>query len=119
MAMTAHLVYAAIDGRPATLSPTVILQIIRDEIGFDGLIMTDDISMKALDGRAAGLTRDALAAGCDVVLHCNGTLADRQAVAEAAGEMTRPAHGGRKRRWPAAKHLFPLTFRPSRRSLTR
>src|SRR6056297_798241 len=91
MAMTAHLVYAAMDARPATLSPT-ILQIIREEIGFDGLIMTDDISMKALDGGLPGLTREALDAGCDVVLHCNGTLADRQAVAEAAGEMTGPAH---------------------------
>jgi beta-N-acetylhexosaminidase len=91
MAMTAHLVYASIDSKPATLSPTV-MQVIRDEIGFDGLIMTDDISMKALDGTLPVLTRQALDAGCDVVLHCNGTLADRQAVAEVAGEMTGPAH---------------------------
>lgn len=87
MGMTAHLVYSAIDTRPATLSPKV-MRMIRDEIGFDGLIMTDDISMKALDGDLPALTRDALAAGCDVVLHCNGTLAERRAVAEAAGEMT-------------------------------
>ena len=91
MAMTAHLVYAAIDAKPATLSPTV-LHIIREQIGFDGLVMTDDISMKALDGALPALTRQALDAGCDVVLHCNGTLADRQAVAEAAGEMTGAAH---------------------------
>jgi beta-N-acetylhexosaminidase len=90
MAMTAHVVYSDLDAKPATLSPTV-LQIIRDEIGFDGLIMTDDISMKALDGPLPVLTRDALEAGCDVVLHCNGTLAERRAVAEAAGEMTGPA----------------------------
>ncbi|MEI4233070.1 beta-N-acetylhexosaminidase [Roseovarius sp. D22-M7] len=90
MGMTAHLVYADIDAAPATLSPTV-MRVIRDEIGFDGLIMTDDISMKALDGALPDLTRGALAAGCDVVLHCNGTLAERQAVAEAAGWMTEAA----------------------------
>jgi beta-N-acetylhexosaminidase len=90
MAMTAHVVYAALDARPATLSPAVIAAI-RDEIGFDGLLMTDDISMKALSGDLATLSQQALAAGCDVVLHCNGTLGERQAVAEAAGEMTAPA----------------------------
>ncbi|MFO7758840.1 MAG: beta-N-acetylhexosaminidase [Roseovarius sp.] len=90
MGMTAHLVYIAIDSKPATLSRAV-MRVIRDEIGFDGLIMTDDISMKALDGPLPVLTREALDAGCDVVLHCNGTLAEREAVAEAAGEMTDPA----------------------------
>lgn len=91
LGMTAHLVYSAIDSRAATLSPAV-MQVIRDEIGFDGLIMTDDISMKALDGPLPVLTRQALDAGCDVVLHCNGTLAERMAVAEAAGEMDDAAH---------------------------
>jgi beta-N-acetylhexosaminidase len=91
MGMTAHVVYTAIDSTPATLSPTV-MQVIRDEIGFDGLVMTDDISMKALDGPLPVLTRQALEAGCDVVLHCNGTLADRIAVAEAAGALTGTAH---------------------------
>ncbi|MBC7132836.1 MAG: beta-N-acetylhexosaminidase [Roseovarius sp.] len=86
MAMTAHVVYGALDDRPATLSPPVIAMI-RDEIGFDGLLMTDDIAMKALSGDLATRARQALAAGCDVVLHCNGTLAERQAVAEAAGAM--------------------------------
>ncbi len=90
MAMTAHVVYAALDEQPATLSPAVI-GAIRDEIGFDGLLMTDDISMKALSGDLATRARAALAAGCDVVLHCNGTLDERRAVAEAAGEMTAPA----------------------------
>ena len=60
----------------------------RDEIGFDGLIMTDDISMKALKGDLAQISRDALTAGCDVILLCNGTLDERRAVAEAAGHMT-------------------------------
>lgn len=87
LGMTAHLVYDAIDPVPATLSPTV-MRLIRERIGFSGLIMTDDISMKALSGDLADLTRGALTAGCDVVLLCNATLADRSAVAEAAGNMT-------------------------------
>ncbi|WP_227269401.1 beta-N-acetylhexosaminidase [Roseobacter weihaiensis] len=87
MGMTAHLVYAALDSKPATLSSKV-MTLIRDEIGFDNLIMTDDISMKALQGSLTQITCAALAAGCDVILHCNGTLAARQEVAEAAGEMS-------------------------------
>ena len=87
MGMTAHLVYDAIDPRPATLSP-VMMQLIRDEIGFDNLIMTDDISMKALQGSVDQISRDALAAGCDVILYCNASLEDRRLVADAAGEMT-------------------------------
>lgn len=87
MAMTAHVVYAAVDHRPATLSPPVIAAI-RHEMGFAGLLMTDDLSMKALAGSLPDLTRAALDAGCDVALLCNATLADRTAVAEAAGRMT-------------------------------
>ena len=87
MGMTAHLVYEAIDPAPATLSPRM-MQVIREDIGFDNLIMTDDISMKALTGSLVDLSRGAIAAGCDVILHCNGTLAERAQVADAAGEMT-------------------------------
>ena len=87
MGMTAHLVYEALDDRPATLSSEV-MRVIREDIGFDGLLMTDDISMKALHGSLAELSQRALEAGCDIVLHCNGTLAERLAVAEAAGEMS-------------------------------
>ena len=65
-----------------------VMGLIREQIGFDGLIMTDDISMKALKGDLGDLSRRAIAAGCDVILHCNGTLPERMAVAEAAGEMT-------------------------------
>ena len=86
LGMTAHLVYNAVDTRPATTSP-VMMQVIRDQIGFDGLIMTDDISMKALSGSLAQNATDALAAGCDVILHCNGTLEERAQVAEASGLM--------------------------------
>ncbi|AYE86166.1 MAG: beta-N-acetylhexosaminidase [Sulfitobacter sp.] len=87
MGMTAHLVYDALDDTPATLSSEV-MRIIRDDIGFDNLVMTDDISMKALQMTPAGSTRAAIAAGCDVALFCNGPLEERRAVAEAAGEMT-------------------------------
>jgi beta-N-acetylhexosaminidase len=90
MGMTAHVVYDAVDAVPATLSRKMI-QVIREDIGFDNLIMTDDISMKALTGALGDLSRDAIAAGCDVILHCNGTLAERAEVAHAAGEMSEPA----------------------------
>ncbi len=88
MAMTAHVVYRAFDGdNPATLSAKVIKNIIRGEIGFEGLLMTDDLSMKALAGSFSEKTQRALAAGCDMVLHCNGNLAEMQEVAAAAGEL--------------------------------
>lgn len=75
MAMTAHVVYSAVDdGQSATTSRTVIHDVIRTLIGFDGLLMCDDLSMNALSGDLKQRTRDALAAGCDVVLHGNGML---------------------------------------------
>lgn len=84
MAMTAHVVYTDIDpARPATLSHRVVQTVIRGHIGFDGLLMTDDLSMKALGGPFGDRARDALAAGCDLVLHCNGDMAEMAAVAEA------------------------------------
>jgi beta-N-acetylhexosaminidase len=82
MAMTAHVVYDSIDPqRPATTSPKVIRDVIRGEIGFDGLLMSDDLSMKALDGPLEVRTRAALFAGCDVVLHCNGDMEEMKSVA--------------------------------------
>ncbi len=97
MAMTAHVVYTAIDAeRPATTSPVAIADIIRGELGFDGLLMSDDVSMKALSGDFASRTQAILAAGCDVVLHCNGLMEEMRAVAGAApalsGEALRRAH---------------------------
>ncbi|WP_420567385.1 beta-N-acetylhexosaminidase [Thalassovita sp.] len=86
MGMTAHLVYKALDDAPATLSPKM-MALIRQQIGFDGLIMTDDLGMKALSGSLSDLSRQARNAGCDVILHCNGSLADKQEVAAAAGRM--------------------------------
>lgn len=83
MAMTAHVVYADIDPDDcATLSHRVIETVIRGHIGFDGLLMSDDLSMKALGGAFEARTLGALAAGCDVVLHCNGDMAEMRAIAE-------------------------------------
>jgi len=92
MGMTAHIAYDAFDPqRPATLSETVISDVIRGRIGFDGLLMTDDLGMKALGGTLADRARGAIGAGCDVVLHCSGfvkepelILAEMREVAEAS-----------------------------------
>jgi len=85
MAMTAHVVYETIDPqRPATTSPKVIRDVIRGEIGFEGLLISDDLSMNALDGPLSVRTKAALFAGCDVVLHCNGKMDE---MAEVASEM--------------------------------
>ncbi|SFP54482.1 beta-N-acetylhexosaminidase [Tranquillimonas alkanivorans] len=87
LGMTAHITYAALDDRPATQSSYVI-RLIRDRIGFDGLLMTDDISMEALGGSIAERSRLSLDAGCDVILHCNGEMAEMEAVVAEAGRMT-------------------------------
>ena len=94
LAMTAHVVFTAIDPvAPATISPTIVRDVIRDSIGFAGLLMSDDISMGALSGSLAERTRSAITAGCDLVLHCNGDIAEMRAVAAAA-----PALAGDARR---------------------
>ena len=88
LGMTAHVVYDALDpARPATLSPAVIGEVIRGTIGFDGLLMSDDMSMHALKGPFGDRTRDLIAAGCDVALHCNGVFDEMRDVAEAAPEL--------------------------------
>jgi beta-N-acetylhexosaminidase len=88
MAMTAHVVYAAIDSKaPATTSRRAVRRIIRGAIGFDGLLMSDDLSMKALSGDFSERARASRAAGCDVVLHCNGDMAEMKAVLSGAGEL--------------------------------
>ena len=87
MAMTAHIVFAAYDTRPATQSREMI-RVIREDIGFQGLLMTDDLNMQALSGSLADRTFRSIEAGCDIALHCKGYLAEMQAVAGAAGEMT-------------------------------
>jgi beta-N-acetylhexosaminidase len=85
MAMTAHIVYTAVDpDRPATTSSSLIADIVRGELGFDGLLMSDDICMKALRGGLTERTGAVMTAGCDVVLHCNGALDEMRQVADAA-----------------------------------
>lgn len=87
--MTAHVLYTAIDDRhPATTSATVIDRIIRGHIGFDGLLLSDDLSMQALGGSLAERAAASLAAGCDIALHCNGKLAEMAAVAGASPRLS-------------------------------
>ena len=95
MAMTTHVVFEALDPeRPCTQSPIVVRETIRERLGFDGLLMTDDLSMHALEGDFATRAERALAAGCDVILHCNGDAAEMRAVA--AGARALDADGARR-----------------------
>ncbi len=85
LAMTAHMIYEAVDAeRPATLSPRVMAEVVRGAIGYDGLVMTDDLSMQALSGTLDARATAAIDAGCDMLLHCNGHLDEMRAVAGAA-----------------------------------
>ena len=89
LGMTAHVVFSAIDpDAPATTSVTMVREVIRGWIGFDGVLMSDDVSMNALSGTIAERSVAALAAGCDVVLHCNGKLDEMVAVASASPELS-------------------------------
>ena len=84
MGMVAHVVYTAWDPNlPASLSPTVVGKIIRKRIGFDGLLMTDDLGMDALSGDFGIRAAESIAAGCDVALHCSGDMAEMEAIAKA------------------------------------
>ncbi len=90
MGMTAHIEYTAFDAdNPATQS-RIMIDLIRNEIGFDGLLMTDDISMQALQGTVGERSAASIAAGCDVVLHCNGDLSEMEEVAAASGPLEEP-----------------------------
>jgi len=91
-AMTAHILYRAIDPeRPATLSHDVIEGVIRTSIGFDGVLVCDDLSMQALGGSLQERARGALAAGCDLVLHCNGDMVEMSGIAAAIGGLSEAA----------------------------
>lgn len=87
MGMTGHIRFEAFDTAPATTSE-IVVRLIREEIGFDGLLMTDDISMQALQGSVKTRSLAALQAGCDVVLHCNGKLDEMIEIADLAQNMT-------------------------------
>ncbi len=89
LGMTAHVVYSAIDDAPGTVSPAVI-RVIREDIGFTGILMTDDVSMAALGGPVADRAGRAIAAGCDLVLHCNGDMAEMAGVVAACGTTAAP-----------------------------
>ena len=109
MAMTAHVVYAAIDAaQPATTSRRIIRETIRRDIGFDGLLISDDLSMKALRGDMAERARASLAAGCDVVLHCNGDRAEMEAVVSGVRRLS----GRAARRAASALARLPRTCEP-------
>jgi beta-N-acetylhexosaminidase len=89
MAMTAHVVFSALDpAHPATTSATIIEQVIRGVIGFQGLLMSDDVSMNALSGSIAERTRALFTAGCDMALHCNGKLDEMRDVARETPELS-------------------------------
>jgi beta-N-acetylhexosaminidase len=91
-AMTAHIVYTALDATaPATLSPKVIREVIRTSIGFDGVLVSDDLSMNALGGGLGERAARSLAAGCDVVLHCNGDRREMEAVAASSTPLSMAA----------------------------
>lgn len=98
IAMTAHVVYTALDPEQPATTSRIVLDMVRDELGYQGLIVSDDLSMKALKGDLEQRARRALKAGCDVVLHCNGDMAEMQAVL--AG--SRPLKGKRRKRAEAA-----------------
>ena len=108
MAMTAHVVYEAIDPQnPATTSKTVIDTIIRGKIGFDGLLMGDDVSMQALKGPIAERATASLAAGCDVVLHCNGHFDEMQDLAAVVPELTGKALQRAEKALLSAQKSYP------------
>jgi beta-N-acetylhexosaminidase len=109
MAMTAHVVFSALDPtHPATTSATMIERVIRGLIGFEGLLMSDDVSMNALAGSVAERTRAIVAAGCDMVLHCNGKLDEMRAVARETPELSGKALVRADRALAARK--APLAF---------
>lgn len=115
MGMTGHLAYPALDGdNPATVSARIIADIVRGDIGFDGLLMTDDLGMKALGGSLGDRAQRAFAAGCDVALHCSGfvkdpsdILAEMREVAEAS-----PALAGASLRRAEAAEAAASTIEP-------
>ena len=109
LGMSAHVVYTALDRKhPGTTSRKVIRKVIRGELGFQGLLMTDDLSMKALSGGFGERASAALKAGCDVVLHCNGDMAEMRAIADAVPKLA----GKSRQRAERAMARLPKTPEP-------
>jgi beta-N-acetylhexosaminidase len=119
-AMTAHVVYQAVDPDAVlTVSARGVKEVVRGHIGFDGLLLSDDLSMEALGGRLGERAAKVLAAGCDIALHCNGERPEMVEVAANAGPMTRDAlrrfQDGRR---VVARHRSPQAARETRKRLT-
>lgn len=113
MAMTAHVVFSAVDpAHPATTSATMIAQVIRHAIGFQGLLMSDDVSMNALAGNLAERTRAIFAAGCDMALHCNGKIEEMRDVAAQTPELSGIALARANAALAARKAPQPFDRRP-------
>ncbi|OKO81179.1 beta-N-acetylhexosaminidase [Bradyrhizobium sp. NAS96.2] len=118
MAMTAHVVFSALDPvHPATTSATIIEQVIRGLIGFQGLLMSDDVSMNALAGSIAERTRAIVTAGCDMILHCNGNIDEMREVARETPELTGKALERAKAALAARKQPQPLDRQAARAEL--
>jgi beta-N-acetylhexosaminidase len=118
MAMTAHVVFSALDpAQPATTSATIIRQVIRGAIGFQGLLMSDDVSMNALAGSIAERTRAIVNAGCDMVLHCNGKLDEMHDVARETPELADEALDRAKRALASRRKPKPFDRQAARAEL--
>jgi beta-N-acetylhexosaminidase len=118
MAMTAHVVFSALDpAQPATTSATIIEQVIRGSIGFQGLLMSDDVSMNALAGSIAERTKAIVSAGCDMVLHCNGNLDEMREVARETPVLSGKALERAKRALASRKPPQPLDRAAARAEL--
>jgi beta-N-acetylhexosaminidase len=118
MAMTAHVVFSALDpAQPATTSATIIEQVIRGVIGFQGLLMSDDVSMNALAGSLAERTRAIVAAGCDMVLHCNGKLDEMREVAGQTPELSGKALARANKALASRKQAQPFDRKAARAEL--
>jgi beta-N-acetylhexosaminidase len=118
MAMTAHVVFSALDPvHPATTSATIVEQVIRGVIGFQGLLMSDDVSMNALAGSIAERTRAIVTAGCDMVLHCNGRLEEMQEVARETPELSGKALERAERALASRKPPQPFDRQAARAQL--
>jgi beta-N-acetylhexosaminidase len=115
LGMTAHVVFSAIDPlAPATTSATMVQEVIRGFIGFDGLLMGDDVSMGALSGTIAERARASLKAGCDLVLHCNGRMDEMREVAAEASELSGQAARRAEAALAARKAPSPIDLSAAR-----
>ncbi|MGE0287877.1 MAG: beta-N-acetylhexosaminidase [Bradyrhizobium sp.] len=118
MAMTAHVVFSALDpAQPATTSATIVEQVIRGCIGFQGLLMSDDVSMNALAGSIAERTQAIVAAGCDMVLHCNGKLDEMREVADQTPMLSGKALERATRALASRKQPVPFDRKAARAEL--